>query len=158
MGLTVAEILTQYGLIGVEALRDDVSRVSATNKTQDSIRFEVSSQDNVHRLVFFARKYFSALETGRGPRKSSEDSGFKDEMYEYMQARGIGQDLPEKKRKALAKFLVLKINLEGDKTFKKGGRVVYSPTLQRIIFELTKALKEDRVKYYKLQITTLLKA
>lgn len=141
------QVLTQFGLLGVEALRKDVQKVSATGQTADSIRFEIQKKDNgnyVFRLL--GRKYFSTLETGRGPRKSSEYGEFDLNLLEYMKARGIGADLSEKKRQQLAKFLAYKINKEGDKTFKKGGRIVYSETLSKFIDELTRAIKKDFVQ------------
>lgn len=140
---SVTKTLNEYGKLGVEALKQDVSKVSATNATKDSIRYEVDSTDDSDRLRYFAREFFSAIETGRGPRESSQDSGFKDKMLEYMKARGIGSDLPEKKREQLAKFLVYKINKEGDKTFKQGGRIVYSPTIHKLVEELKRELSKD---------------
>jgi hypothetical protein len=73
-------------------------------------------------------------------------------MYEYMQARGIGADLPEKKRRNLARFLTLKINKEGDKTFKEGGRIVYSPTITKLVEETKQAV----AKLKKKEITSLI--
>lgn len=141
------EVLNTYGPVGVEVLRQNVALVSATQKTMDSIRYEVEP----NRLLLFARGYFSALETGRGPRKSSEPGSppFEDSMLEYMKARGIGGDLSEKKRKQLARFLTYKINKEGDSLWKKGHgakvRDVYSFALDRFVTELTTALKQDFV-------------
>lgn len=145
----LTDTLNKYGKLGVEALRQDVSKVSATGETEKSIRYEVS-MGLIARLVFYGRKFFSTLETGRGPRKSNEDSGFKDYMLKYMMARGIGSDISAKKRENLAKFLVLKINREGDATFKNGGRVVYTPTLEKLKSEVIQAAKtEVRVSYTK---------
>lgn len=144
----LTDILNKYGLIGVEALKQDVQKVSATRKTEQSIRYEVKLKDLITSLTFYGRQFFSTLETGRGPRKSSTYGGFDDSLLEYMKARGIGADLSEKKRKNLAKFIALKINREGDQTFKKGGRIVYSQTLTKLVDELTKAVKDDIRVYY----------
>lgn len=139
------EILNAYGPIGVDVLKQNVALVSATQKTMDSIRYEVEP----NRLLLIARGYFAALETGRGPRKSSEPGTppFEDSMLEYMKARGIGADLPEKKRKQLARFLTYKINKEGDSLWKKGHgskvRDVYSFALDRFVNELSAAIKKD---------------
>jgi len=143
----LADVLNKYGKIGVEALKQDVSKVSATGETAASIRYEVSI-GVISTLTYYGRKFFKALETGRGPRKTNEESGFKDYMLKYMAARGIGSDLSQKKRENLAKFLVLKINREGDATFKMGGRTVYTPTLEKIKEELTDEVVKDRVKSY----------
>ncbi len=136
-------ILDKYGKIGVEALKQDVQKVSATGETADSIRYEVSGSAETDRLQIFARAFFSTLETGRGPRKSSEQGNFQDNMLEYMKSRGIGSDLDEKKRKQLARFFTWKINKEGDQTFKSGGRIVYSPTLTKLVAELRTAVLKD---------------
>lgn len=138
-------ILNQYGKLGVELLQQAVEPVSATHKTQRSIRYEASMRDDFYRLSFFARGFFSAMETGRGPRKSSTPGGFNENLEDWMRARGIGSDLSEKKFKNLAKFLAYKINKEGDDTYKKGGRIVYTPTIKKIIDEVRRAVTQEFV-------------
>jgi hypothetical protein len=64
-----------------------------------------------------------------------------------MQAKGIGADLPEKKRKQLAKFLAYRINRDGDEVFKSGGRVVYTPTLTKLVSEIKRAIVSDFIKF-----------
>lgn len=136
-------ILDRYGKIGVEALKQDVQPYSATNKTVESIRYELSGDATYDRIQYLARAFFSTLESGRGPRRSSEQGEFLEGMLEYMRARGIGAELDEKKRKQLARFLTLKINREGDETFKRGGRIVYSPTLTKLADEIKTAVLKD---------------
>jgi hypothetical protein len=130
--------------MGVMALKKDVEKVSASGKTAESIRFEIEVFDNGNiTFKLLGRKYFSTLETGRGPRRSSTYGEFDLNMLEYMKARGIGADLSEKKRNQLARFLAYKINKEGDSVFKKGGRIVYSETLTKFISELKRAITQD---------------
>jgi hypothetical protein len=144
----LAASLKIFGLQGVLALRHDVEKVSATGKTADSIRFEIAIEANGNiSLTFYARQFFKALETGRGPRKNSEYQEYDLSLYEYMQAKGIGADLPEKKRKQLAKFLAYRINKEGDEVFKSGGRVVYSPTLTKLASEIKRGITQDFIKF-----------
>lgn len=145
---TLIEVFDTYGKLGVEAIRQDVSRLSASGKTAKSVRYEIQEEGDVTKLTYLAREYFSTLETGRGPRKSDKDGGFKDNMLEYMKERGIGSNLSKKKQENLAKFLVLRINREGDETFKRGGRVVYSPTVEKLAEEVTRATKQVVVKQY----------
>ncbi len=145
---TIVEIFNHYGQVGTDALKQDVSKVSATGETEKSIRFEVKVVKFITSLTYYGRKFFKAIETGRGPRKTTQDSGFKDYMLKYMEARGIGSDLSPKKRENLAKFLVLKINREGDQTFKKGGRVVYTPTLEKLKTEVIAATRNEIRKEY----------
>lgn len=154
----LSQVFDTYGKLGVEALKQDVDKVSATGKTRESIRYEVTQDGTIQGLQFYARMFFKAMETGRGPRKSDQYQEFDKYMLEYMQARGIGADLSPKKRQKLAKFLVWKINKEGDKTYKEGGRIVYSPTLTRIIKELTEAVKKDVIGMFISEIRSAAKA
>lgn len=141
---SIVRTLTDFGKLGVMALRHDVEKVSATHKTRDSIRFEISIESNGDiTMRILARKFFKALETGRGPRRSSTYQEFDLNLLEYMNARGIGADLPDKKRKQLAKFIAWKINKEGDSVFKKGGRKVYSDTLIKLAREIKSAIVSD---------------
>jgi hypothetical protein len=154
----VVRTLDEFGHLGVQALRQDVAKVSATGETADSIYYEVKASFERIKLTIWGRKFFSTLETGRGPRKGSEYQEFDEHMLKYMKARGIGADLTDKKRKQLARFLTYKINKEGDKTFKQGGRIVYSPTLRKLVDELKKALREDLRHYAISEIRKTLKA
>jgi hypothetical protein len=154
----IRKTLDRYGNLGTQALKQDVSKVSATGKTAESIRHEVTYDNPYWKLTFYGREFFKALETGRAPRKGNEYEGFDVSMYEYMQARGIGSDLPEKKRKQLAKFLAYRINKEGDKTYKQGGRIVYSNTLTKLVNELIEALKRDVINKYIEENIKLVKA
>lgn len=141
----VVTILNNYGVLGVQMLKAAVSKVSATGNTEASISFEVTSKEDSDTLKIFAREFFSTLETGRGPRKSSTEGGFQDGLEEWMRARGIGSELSDKKRKQLAAFFRWRINKEGDATYKKGGRQVYSNDLEKYIEALKEALKKDFV-------------
>lgn len=144
----IVRTLTDFGKIGVMALRNDVMKVSATGKTADSIRFEISVESDATVVMrFVGRKFFSTLETGRGPRKSTEYQEFDLNLLEYMRARGIGADLTDKKKKQLAKFIAYKINKEGDSVFKKGGREVYSQTLIKLVNEIKSAIQTDFKKF-----------
>lgn len=139
----LSDILKEQVGIGVDIIKQSVGRYSATNKTVNSI--EGISDDKS--LQIKMRPFIEAMETGRGPRKSSEDGGFKDSMLEWMKARGIGSGLNEKQLKNLAKFLVLKINREGDKLYKTGGgRDVYSKAMQKFSEDLQKIVKDYMFK------------
>lgn len=141
--LNFKDLFIKYGKLGVTLLQEAVRPYSATNKTEKSIKYQVDSQEEVVRLALYARPFFSTIETGRGPRKSNDYQGFDDSMLEYMEARGIGSDLNEKKRKQLARFLTLKINREGDKTYKAGGREVYSKDIEKFVREFKDQIKQE---------------
>lgn len=150
----LTETLDKEGQIGVEMIKQAISSKSATGKTVESVRYE--SDDK--RLQIFARAFVETMETGRGPRKSSTDGGFKDEMLDYMKARGIGADLDAKKREQLAKFLVLKINREGDRLYKAGGgRDVYSGALAKFIDHLIAAVTKHQFAEMQAKVSDSLK-
>lgn len=138
----IQETLEAYGKAGVELLQGVIPK--ATGKTAASLRYEVYP----NRLVIYARAFFQALETGRGPRKSSEYGGFDESLLEWMKAKGVGADLNEKKRKQLARFLAYKINKDGDKTFRTGGKDVYSQVVARFIEELKNEVIKIKTKEY----------
>lgn len=140
--MSVDETLDAYGKVAVSLLHSLVPK--ATGKTADSIRYEVYPG----RLVVFARAYFQALETGRGPRKNSSYEGFDKSLEEWMRARGVGSGLNPKKFKQLARFLSYKINRDGDITFKKGGKDVYSAAIAKFIKELTNEVIKIKTKEY----------
>lgn len=142
-------ILTEYGKLGVMALRVDVEKVSATGETADSIRFEVSIDNDGNLILrFLARKFFKALETGRGPRKSVEYQQYDLKLLDYMEARGMLTGLTDKQKKSKAKSLAWYINKHGDATYRKGGRIVYSPTITKLVSELKRAITQDFVKFF----------
>lgn len=151
----ISRVLTDYGKLGVLALRTDVLKVSATGKTADSIRFEISIEsDGVIVLRFVGRQFFKALETGRGPRRSSEYMEFDLNLLDYMKARGIGADLSRKKREQLAKRMAYLINRDGDKVFQAGGRIVYSETLTKLAKEIKGAIVSDFPKIFIREVLT----
>lgn len=139
----LSDILKQQVGIGVDIVKQQVAKYSATNKTVNSI--EGKSDDKS--LQILGRAFIEAMETGRGPRKSTTDGGFKDSMLEYIKARGMGLGLSEKQQENLAKFLVLKINREGDQLYKMGGgRDVYTKAVEKFAADLEKTVTDYMFK------------
>jgi hypothetical protein len=139
----LSDVLKTHGDDAVDKIKKSLSTYSATGKTAASIRFESTDKT----LKIFGREFIEAIETGRGARKSSQPGGFEDSMLEYMKAKGIGSNLTEKKRKQLARFLVLRINRDGDKLHKSGSRrEVYSKLLEQITEELIEAVAKDQLE------------
>lgn len=151
--MSAETILRAYGEKGVQLLKTSIAPIRATGKTEQSIRFE----SDANHLRILARGFFTTIETGRGPRKSAAKGDFLENMLDYMRARSIGADLTEKKRRQLARFLTLKINREGDKTYKKGGREIYSEKLDTLVKELSKELTKDFVKVVKADVVSVFK-
>lgn len=144
MSANFTDILKNYGVIGVEVLKQAIQSVEATGKTAQSIRYEVETTDKTDRLLLIGRAFFELIEKGRRP----TDKGPSPEMIRFLTdyARARGMDDPESAAWGIAK----KINKEGDKTYRAGGRVVYSPELTKFVEELTKVLtdqfKKDSIK------------
>lgn len=139
-------ILNEYGILGVKAIQDVIRPESATGRTVNSIRFEVKTKNTTETLTIFGRKFISAIETGRGPRKSSEYQGYDQSLLQWMAARGIGADLNAKKKQQLARFLAYKINKEGDDLFKSGGRNLYTPVVEKLEKEITERITQDFIQ------------
>lgn len=138
---STVNILKAYGAVAVQAIKQDLEKVKATGKTQASIRFDVKSEGATDTLFIYGRPFTPAVETGRGPRKSSELGNFQDNMLEWVRIRFPGLD--NKKQIRLAKFFRWKINKQGDKTHRQGGREVYSHTLDKVTEEIKMEVKKD---------------
>ncbi len=150
------DILSTYADIGVALLKNAIQPYSATGKTVSSIRSEVKPNG----LKLFGRKALSAIETGRGPRKSSEYEGFDLNLDDWAKARGLSTKVSKNGVKYFkigpywfsAKSLAWKINAKGDKLFRSGGRDVYSDALDRFVEELIGAIKKDKMDEVRKQI------
>lgn len=139
---STVKILKQYGALAVIAIRNDLQKVSATGKTARSIRFEVTSPtDVVDKLTIYGRPFTPTIETGRGPRKDSKQSDFEENLLEWVKIR-FGS-LDKVKQVRLAKFLRWKINKEGDKTHRMGGKEVYTQSLYKAVDEAKAAIRKD---------------
>lgn len=130
MSADVAQILQVYASIGEQVMKDALDQVSATNKTVMSVRSEVISSETKDSLKIYARKYVELLEKGRGPTSKNPSPEMIQLLTEYAQARGM--EKPESAAWAMAK----KMNKEGDRTFRRGGRIVYSAELNKFVEEL----------------------
>lgn len=152
------EILEAYGPIGVEVIRNSIPKV--TGKTAASVRYEV----DINRLTIFGRAFFRALETGRSPRTTSKNGDFKDNLEEWLKAKGFAT----KRSKSgtvyyklgdqwfSAKSLAWKINKEGDKTFRQGGKEVYFNQVEKFLAELTDKITKSKTEEYTKQVTKLM--
>jgi hypothetical protein len=142
--LRITDILTAYGKIGVDLTKQTLEASRATGKTIDSVRYEVSDNDNKERLVIKARPFTSALETGVKPVSAGSKPGIPPEMIENFTeyARARGMDNPESAAWAMAK----KIKQVGDKTYRMGGKDVYSDAMEGLAKEITKAITKEFIR------------
>lgn len=135
---TLTEILNAWGVVGTEKIKQDLTKVQATGKTVDSVRYVVEKSGTVDRLTFYAREWTKLLESGRGPTTKNPSPEMIESLTEYARARGM--ENPKSAAWAIAK----KINKEGDKTKKQGGRIVYSGTVEKLAADI----KKDVTKHY----------
>ena len=148
--LKLETILNEYGQKAVSLLKEKIAPYRATGKTEDSLRYEVTGDASGYRLIVYGRKFFKAIETGRGERKSSDYSGFDQALYDWMRAKGFRSRTSKTGNVYYqigdqwysAKSLAWKINKEGDKTYRSGGRQVYSDALNELISELKENIKK----------------
>lgn len=138
----IAQVLTVYGSIGGQVLKDSLDQISATNKTVQSVRSEVTETETTTRLQLFAREFTSLLEKGRRPTSKNPSPDMIKLLTEYAQARGMSD--PESAAWAIAKT----INKEGDKTHRQGGRDVYSKELDKFVKEVIDAIQKEFVGFY----------
>lgn len=143
----ITSILDKYGVIGVEVLKQAIQTVEATSKTANSIRYETESTDTKDRLLLIGRAYFELIEKGRRPTTKGPSPEMIDMLTDYAKARGMQK--PESAAWAIAKT----INKEGDKTYRSGGRIVYSDELSKFVDELINVLATDFRKGVATQIT-----
>jgi hypothetical protein len=131
--LKTPEILDAFGKMGVERTKQLLSQYN-----------EVKNNDNKLRLVIKARPYTSALEDGIKPVSKGSKPGIPPEMIENLTdyARARGMDKPESAAWAIAKT----IKKVGDKTYRMGGKDVYSLAMQELVKEITGALSKDMIR------------
>lgn len=144
----VVNILRTMGAATVAAIQTDIEKVSVTGKSAKKVRMVVESTQGVDMLIIYGPTY---IETGRGPRKSSEESDFQDNLEEWIEHRTSG--LNDKQKQRLARYLRLKINREGDETWKKGGRIVYHDT----VVKAANAMKAAVAKDFKIKFSNFVK-
>jgi hypothetical protein len=148
--VAIENILNKYGQVGVQLLKNAISELRATGKTERSLRYEVEEEKGRTTLKIYGREFFKALETGRKPAEQSGPPGFPERLEEYMQARGFQSKVSKKGVKYWrigdnwysGKSLAYKINTQGDRTYRTGGRQVYSDDLSKFVEELKREVKD----------------
>jgi hypothetical protein len=164
--MATKDVLVRMAPIGLAVLKSSVSKVNATGKTADSLRFVVDTLNE--RLQYIGRGYFETLETYRGPRKSSSYGHFDENLEEWMQSKGFPQKVSKSGVKYFrlgdqwfsAKSLAWKINKDGNKKWKGGEKVrdVYSNALAEFVETLVEAIKQDKKETFKEKVLQSLKA
>lgn len=146
MSASVQDILQSYGPIGVDVLKQAISQVEASGKTAQSIRFETESTEKKDRLLLIGRAYFELIEKGIRPSGKNPSPDMINFLTDYAKARGM--DKPESAAWGIAKTILT----EGDKTYRSGGRLVYSPELLKFVDEVKAVITAEFRKGYLLEI------
>lgn len=120
----ITDILAEEGQKIVDGIQQNMesTQTDASGKTSSSLRWETEVEGRKASLSIYGRAFIWAVETGRGPRKSSAESDFKENLIDWMRIRGVGAGMPEKKFQQLARFLQWRNNKLGSVLFRKGGR------------------------------------
>lgn len=142
MSANITQVLEVYGSIGAQLLKDAIDQVSATHRTVESIRYEVESTETYDLVRWIGRKYIQGLETGIRPSDKNPSPEMIELLTEYAQARGVTD--PKSAAWAMAKTILKK----GDRTFRIGGRDVYSSELNKFVEELKGEVKKTFVGSY----------
>lgn len=135
----------------------------ATGKTIESLDVKM---DGAYHGTLVGRKFFSALETGRGQTMTLTPSTptLQERIYEWLLAKGITAD-DGKSDLSLSWAIAKKIHKQGTKLFRDGGRKdVYSneipqtvTSIQNRVLEYFAAkahtINEDVEQYYKSKVS-----
>lgn len=133
-------------------IKQALESVEATGKTIKSVGFEVKSEDKFDILRIYGRQFIELLESGRRPTSKNPSPEMIELLTDYARARGM--DKPDKAAWGIAK----KINKEGDKTYRSGGRIVYSEVLAKFVEELKEACKKEFLNGFRTEIKTSFKS
>lgn len=118
MNAEILSILNQYGSSTVDQIKQNLSSTgtSATGKTAQSLRYEVTNEGTKATLKVIGKPYFMVVETGRKPTpqytKPSED--FVQSIKQWIQAKGGDT--------SHAYAIAKSIHKDGTKLFRDGGR------------------------------------
>ena len=134
------EILNEQGIELVNGIRANLGSTgtTATGKTSQSLRFEISQEGTKTRLKLFGRPFFMTVETGRKATPNKKPSReFIENLKPWAEARGI----PEGAVWAIA----TKINKLGTNLFRAGGREdIVEPPVDTFINNVSQQLLDSK--------------
>jgi|SRR5688572_18829749 len=133
MIVDMVTLLNDQGNSIVNQIRANLSPVSKTGKTSQSIKYTVTTQDDKVTLRVSGKPFVYVVETGRKPtpdKKPSRD--MINNIKEWVKAIG--------KPESMAWAVAVKINKEGTELYKLGGRkdIISSVVNEQLINQLSK--------------------
>lgn len=116
MNAEIISILNQYGNSTVDQIRQNLSSSSASGKTAQSLRYEVTNEGTKATLKVIGKPYFMVVETGRKPTPQYDkpSKAFVQSIKDWLQFVS-GDTRP-------AYAIALSIHKKGTKLFRDGGR------------------------------------
>lgn len=115
----------------------------ATGKTLRSLEWRLEMVGNDWIAQILGRKYFGALETGRGVYQGgkADIKAFNDALVEWFRARGIHSEMNDEQLRLEANRLRWYINRYGTQLYQKGGRKdIFTPAVQGFMETLQQQL------------------
>lgn len=116
--MSLIDVFTKYGLKTTQDLKDNTDKtgINASNKTKESIGFEVFTEGPDTIFQVFANKALKIRETGRGPTQSGQAGNptLRETIRQWIDDKGI---VPEGdiSKDSLAYLIARKIHREGYK-------------------------------------------
>jgi methyl coenzyme M reductase alpha subunit len=138
--MDLIEILNEQGIELVNGIRANLGSTgtTATGKTSQSLRFEISQEGTKTRLKLFGRPFFMTVETGRKATPNKKPSReFIENLKPWAEARGI----PEGAVWAIA----TDINKRGTALWRAGGTdQIVEPPVDTFINNVGQALLDSK--------------
>jgi hypothetical protein len=125
----------------------DATGTTATGKSKDSLRYEITEEGSRIVITVFGKPYFAVVETGRKPTPDKKPSrAMIDSIKEWLSARG--------KPESMAWAVATKINKEGTKLWQQGGRTdIYTDLKEGFADKIFMEVSEQMASEYFRQAT-----
>lgn len=123
----------------------------ATGKTLASLEWKLEKQGEDYVAMILGRKYFGALETGRGVYQGgkADIKAFNERLVEWFKARGIHSEMTDEQLYLEANRLRWYINKYGTKLYQRNGRKdIFTPAVEAF----KETLAEQLLFFFKKQI------
>lgn len=116
---TIRKIFQKFGDESADIIRKNMTRAGqmASGQTARSLLTEATDT----RMKFSGPSYIWVLETGRGPRKSTQNANLESKILAWMKAKGVAPKRGQTLEQA-ARGITWYINKFGTKLFRDGGR------------------------------------
>ena len=138
----ITQILARYGMNSVDQIRQNIASTgsNASGKTSSEINWETPTPN---RVIVYGPPHVYVLETGRGPRKSSQSSGLQGKIADWIGVKPISIEGSIEKA---ARGITWYMNKHGSKLYREGGRTdILTPVISntRAINDLQSELADN---------------